>query len=75
MNYSIILLVSSCWIIFLGFLFIVAYMFHGKNKLLTTFGDFFIEFSFVKRTKLILLSYGVLALLVGGVGLLFSIHP
>ena len=69
MNEGVLLLFTSWWIIIVGFFLLVTYMLYGKVKIFRNIGDVFMTFSFIKRTKLILLSYSLLALLVGIVGL------
>lgn len=57
-------IIAFTWILLIGILFILSYLLYDKNRILKAFGDFFIQFSFIKRTKTILLSYGLLAILI-----------
>ncbi len=66
--------IALTWIIFIGCLFFITYIFYEKSNIFKAIGDFFINFSFVKRTKTILLSYGFLCIFVGIVGLFFLVY-
>jgi len=67
-----VLQIFSIWLIFMGGIFLLSYLLSDKNRFFRSIANFFIAFSFIKRTKSILLSYAVLATLIGLIGLFFS---
>ena len=64
------MIIATGWIVLIGLLLIVTYVFYEKFKIFKIIGDVIIGFSFVKRDKLILLSYGILTLFIGLMGFL-----
>jgi multisubunit Na+/H+ antiporter MnhB subunit len=68
-----LIMFASYWLIFIGMLFISIYIMYDKHKLFRSIGDFFIAFSFVKRTKTILISYGFLFIFIGVMMILITI--
>jgi len=70
MDNKFTMLFISIWILLFGAFFIILYLFHDRNTFLNKLGNVIIELSFIKRTKLILLSYGLLALFIGLIGML-----
>ena len=73
MNRNLLNIVASSWVIFLGLNLIVCYFMYERNRIYHSIGNFLIAFSIIKRTKTIILGYGLLALFVGCVGLLMTI--
>lgn len=69
---EIMMIVASAWVIVVGVFFIATYFLYGRLRAFTSIGNFFIRFSFIKRTRTILLSYGLLTLFIGLMGLLAS---
>jgi len=67
------MMVASYWLIFIGMMLIVTYLLYDKSKLFRSIGDFIIAFSFVKRTKTILISYAFLFMFVGVMMILITI--
>jgi len=72
MHSKTVLMIFSVWLILIGGMFTLSYLFADKNRFFRSIANFFIAFSFIKRTKSILLSYAVLATLIGLIGLFFS---
>ena len=66
-------LIGACWVVLLGVFFVLTYVLYERSPTLHSIGDFFIKFSFLKRTKSILLGYGFLAITIGLLGLMMII--
>lgn len=67
------MIVGSVWLVIIGVFFLSTYFLYGRVGVFTSIGDLFIRFSFIKRTKMILLSYGLLAIFIGVIGLLVAL--
>ena len=72
MHSSTVLQIFSIWLMLMAGIFLLTYFLEEKNKFFKSIADFFIAFSFIKRTKNILLSYAVLSALIGLIGLFIS---
>ena len=70
---SKVILFCSLWLLVLGFIVLGSYFLKDKNVFFKSIADFLISFSFVKRTKSILISYSFLLLFLGLIGVVFSL--
>ena len=74
MDNNFVILLFSIWIVVIGIFFVITFLLYDRISVFKKIGNIFIEFSLIKRTKLILLSYGCLALFIGVIGLLVSLN-
>jgi hypothetical protein len=59
------LMICSGWIIFCGMFLLFTYIKFDNSKIFNKIGQFVIDFSFIKRDKKILISYGFIFVFVG----------
>lgn len=68
-----VILFFSIWLLFVGLIVLGSYFLKERIAFFRYVADFLIAFSFVKRTKNILLSYAALLFLIGLAGCLFAL--
>jgi hypothetical protein len=65
-------MISSGWIIFFGMFLLFTYYKFDKSQIFNKIGQFIIDFSFIKRDKKILISYGLMFIFIGITVILIS---
>jgi len=63
--------IAVSWVFMLAIFFITCYLGYDKNVLLKNISNIFIEFSIIRRTKTILVSYALICLFVGVIGVIW----